>query len=30
MTHNIFYIGKTAKIDNYTTNIRENHGCIEV
>ena len=29
MVRNIFYKGKTAKIDNIT-NIREIYGCIEV
>ena len=30
MVRNIFYKGKTAKIDNNITNIREIYGCIEV
>ena len=29
MVHNIFCIGKTVKIDNNITNIREIHWCIK-
>ena len=30
MLHNIFYKGKTPKIDNNITDIREIYVCIEV
>ena len=30
MVRNIFYKGKTSKIDNNITDIKESNGCIDV